>query len=75
MAIKPDLPPPEQRKLSNLALLWGFVRASPWLLTAALTALIIAASATLAVTHSPSIQYSIAVGRAAAISRWMGCIR
>jgi ATP-binding cassette subfamily B protein len=49
MAIKPDLPPPEQRKLSNLTLLWGFVRAYPWQLTAALTALIIAASATLAI--------------------------
>ncbi len=49
MAIKPDLPPPEQRKLSNLTLLWGFVRAYPWQLAAALTALVIAATAMLAI--------------------------
>lgn len=49
MAEKPDLPPPDQRKLSNLTLLWGFVRAYPGQLTAALVALSIAALATLAI--------------------------
>jgi ATP-binding cassette, subfamily B, bacterial len=49
MAEKPDLPPPDQRKLSNLTLLWGFVRAYPAQLTAALVALSIAALATLAI--------------------------
>jgi ATP-binding cassette subfamily B protein len=49
MAIKSDLPPPEQRKLGNLVLLWGFVRAYPGHLAAALTALFIAAMATLAI--------------------------
>ena len=49
MATKPDLPPPDQRKLSNLTLLWGFVRAYPWQLTAALVSLAIAALATLAI--------------------------
>ena len=49
MAIKPDLPPPEQRKLSNLTLLWGFVRAYPGHLAAALVALAVAALATLAI--------------------------
>ncbi len=49
MASKPDLPPPEQRKLSKLALLWRFARAYPGQLAAALTALVIAALATLAI--------------------------
>ncbi|WP_426164825.1 ABC transporter transmembrane domain-containing protein [Sandarakinorhabdus sp. DWP1-3-1] len=49
MATKPDLPPPEQRKLSNLSLLWGFVRSYPAHLAAALTALVVAALATLAI--------------------------
>ena len=49
MATKPDLSPPEQRKLSNLTLLWGFVRAYPGHLAAALGALSIAAVATLAI--------------------------
>jgi ATP-binding cassette subfamily B protein len=49
MAEKPDLPPPDQRKLSNLSLLWGFVRAYPAQLSAALVALSIAALATLAI--------------------------
>jgi ATP-binding cassette subfamily B protein len=49
MATKLDLPPPEQRKLSKLALLWRFARAYPGQLTAALTALVIAALATLAI--------------------------
>jgi ATP-binding cassette subfamily B protein len=49
MATKPDLPPPEQRKLSNLTLLWGFVRAYPGHLAAALVALAVAALATLAI--------------------------
>jgi ATP-binding cassette subfamily B protein len=49
MAIKPDLPPPEQRKLSNLVLMWGFARAYPMQLTIALVALIVAAGATLAI--------------------------
>ncbi len=49
MAVKPDLPPPDQRKLSNLTLLWGFVRAYPAQLTAALVALSVAALATLAI--------------------------
>jgi ATP-binding cassette subfamily B protein len=42
-------PPREERKLSNLTLLWGFARTYPWQLTAALTALVIAALATLAI--------------------------
>ena len=49
MAPKPDLPPIEARKLSNLTLLWGFVRAYPGHLAAALTALGVAALATLAI--------------------------
>jgi ATP-binding cassette subfamily B protein len=49
MADNPDLPPPDQRKLSNLTLLWGFVRAYPAQLTAALVALSVAALATLAI--------------------------
>lgn len=47
--IKPPLPPKEQRKLSNLKLLWAFVRRYPGQLAAALTALVVAASATLAI--------------------------
>ncbi|KPF77871.1 ABC transporter [alpha proteobacterium AAP81b] len=47
--IKAPLPPKEQRKLSNLQLLWGFVRAYPGQLTAALTALVVAALSTLAI--------------------------
>ncbi|WP_439532267.1 ABC transporter transmembrane domain-containing protein [Polymorphobacter sp.] len=46
---KPDLPPPEQRKLSRLRLVWDFVRAYPGHLTGALVALVVAASATLAI--------------------------
>jgi ATP-binding cassette subfamily B protein len=42
-------PPREERKLSNLTLLWGFARAYPWQLVAAVSALTIAALATLAV--------------------------
>ena len=49
MATKTDLPPPDQRKLSNLTLLWGFVRAYPGQLSAALAALLVAALATLAI--------------------------
>ena len=49
MASKIDLPPPEARKLNNLTLLWGFVRAYPGHLAAALTALAVAALATLAI--------------------------
>ncbi|MBC7504359.1 MAG: ABC transporter, partial [Sandarakinorhabdus sp.] len=49
MATKPDLPPPDQRKLSNLTLLWGFVRSYPGQLAAALAALAVAALATLAI--------------------------
>jgi ATP-binding cassette subfamily B protein len=49
MAVSSDLPPPDQRKLSNLTLLWGFVRAYPGQLAAALVALAIAALATLAI--------------------------
>ncbi len=49
MATKPDLPPPEQRKLSRLVLLWRFAKAYPGQLAAALTALVIAALATLAI--------------------------
>ncbi len=48
MASKPDLPPPAERKLTRLKLLWRFVRAYPGQLTAALVALVIAALATLA---------------------------
>ena len=40
---------PPSRKLSNLALLWGYVRRYPAQLAAALTALLVAASATLAI--------------------------
>ena len=49
MASKIDLPPPEARKLNNLTLVWGFVRAYPGQLAAALTALAVAALATLAI--------------------------
>ncbi len=44
-----DLPPREQRKLANLGLLWQFARTYPSHLAAALTALVIAAMATLAI--------------------------
>ena len=49
MATKSDLPPPEQRKLSRLILLWRFARAYPGQIAAALTALVVAALATLAI--------------------------
>lgn len=49
MASKSELPSPEARKLSNLTLLWGFVRAYPGHLAAALAALSVAALATLAI--------------------------
>jgi ATP-binding cassette subfamily B protein len=45
----PSAPPREERKLSNLKLLWGFARTYPAQLAAALTALVIAALATLAI--------------------------
>jgi ATP-binding cassette subfamily B protein len=41
--------PREERKLSNLKLLWGFARRYPGQLSAALTALVVAALATLAI--------------------------
>jgi len=41
--------PPPSRKLSNLALLWGFAKHYPGRLVAALVALVIAAAATLAI--------------------------
>ena len=47
--VKPDLPPPEQRKLSRLRLVWRFVRAYPGHLTGALVSLVVAASTTLAI--------------------------
>ena len=46
---KPPLPPPAERKLSRLKLLWRFARAYPLQLAAALTALGIAALTTLAI--------------------------
>ncbi|WP_156256583.1 ABC transporter transmembrane domain-containing protein [Sandarakinorhabdus oryzae] len=46
---KPPLPPPAERKLSRLKLLWRFARAYPLQLTAALTALGVAALTTLAI--------------------------
>ncbi len=46
---KPPIPPKGQRNLANLRLLWRFVRAYPGQLAAALTALVIAALATLAI--------------------------
>ncbi|GGD99694.1 ABC transporter ATP-binding protein [Polymorphobacter glacialis] len=54
MATTSDLPTAplakvEQRKLSNLALLWRFARTYPAQLTAALTALVVAALSTLAI--------------------------
>ena len=49
MATKPPLPPPAERKLSRLRLLWGFASAYPLQLTLALTALAVAALTTLAV--------------------------
>jgi len=49
MASKTDLPPPDQRKLSNLMLMWGFVRAYPAQLAAAMVSLAVAAMATLAI--------------------------
>ncbi len=49
MASKSDLPPPEQRKLGKLALLWRFARAYPGQLAAALAALVVAALATLSI--------------------------
>ncbi|GGI74649.1 ABC transporter ATP-binding protein [Polymorphobacter multimanifer] len=46
---KPDLPPPSERKLSRLRLIWRFVQAYPVQLACALVALIVAAGATLAI--------------------------
>jgi ATP-binding cassette subfamily B protein len=46
---KVDLPPPDQRKLSRLRLIWRFVRAYPGHLAGALVSLVAAASATLAI--------------------------
>lgn len=46
---KPPLPPPAERKLSRLALLWRFARAYPLQIAAALTALTVAALTTLAI--------------------------
>ena len=46
---KPPLPPPAERKLSRLALLWRFARAYPLQLSAALAALCVAALTTLAI--------------------------
>jgi len=43
--------PPAARKLSSLALLWGYARAYPAHIAAALTALLVAAGATLAIPH------------------------
>ena len=48
-ASPPPAPTPEPRKLSRLVLLWRFARAYPAQLTAALTALVVAALATLAI--------------------------
>jgi len=47
--VKPPLPPPEQRKLSRLRLVWRFVRSYPGHLTGAIVSLVVAASATLAI--------------------------
>ncbi|TRW17484.1 ABC transporter transmembrane domain-containing protein [Glacieibacterium frigidum] len=49
--ISPHAAPPS-RKLSNLSLLWGFVRAYPFQLTCALIALIVAAGASLAIPNT-----------------------
>ncbi|MEI6419440.1 MAG: ABC transporter transmembrane domain-containing protein, partial [Sphingomonadales bacterium] len=49
MATKPPLPPPHERKLSRLKLLWGFASRYPFQLVAALSALTVAALTTLAV--------------------------
>lgn len=46
---KSPLPPAAERKLSRLRLLWRFARAYPWQLVAALTALVVAAGATLTI--------------------------
>ncbi|WP_353218237.1 ABC transporter transmembrane domain-containing protein, partial [Sandarakinorhabdus sp.] len=46
---KPPLPPLAERKLSRLRLLWRFAGAYPWQLLAALTALAVAAAATLTI--------------------------
>ena len=46
---KPPLPPPAERKLSRLKLLWRFARAYPLQLVAALVALGVAAVTTLAI--------------------------
>ena len=46
---KPPLPPPAERKLSRLRILWRFAQAYPLQLVAALTALAVAALTTLAI--------------------------
>lgn len=46
---KPPLPPVAERKLSRLRLLWRFAAAYPWQLAAALMALLVAATTTLAI--------------------------
>ncbi len=52
---KPPLPPPAERKLSRLALLWRFARAYPWQIAAALAALVVAAFTTLAIPQGLKI--------------------
>lgn len=52
---KPPLPPPAERKLSRLALLWRFARAYPLQIVAALAALIVAALTTLAIPQGLKI--------------------
>ncbi|WP_409049575.1 ABC transporter transmembrane domain-containing protein, partial [Sandarakinorhabdus sp.] len=47
--MKPPLPPPAERKLSRLKILWRFARAYPLQLVAALSALCLAAVTTLAI--------------------------
>jgi ATP-binding cassette subfamily B protein len=46
---KPPLPPVAERKLSRLRLLWRFAAAYPWQIAAALAALLVAATTTLAI--------------------------
>lgn len=65
---------PPSRKLSNLALLWGYAKAYPAQLVAALVALVVAASATLAIPQGFKlvVDKGFGAGAGADISPYFG---
>jgi ATP-binding cassette subfamily B protein len=69
-AIEP--PAPSGRRLSNLALLWGFARHYPWRIAGALVALVVAAGATLAIPQGilHVVDQGFGAGEGTDISPW-----